>query len=104
LIEISIKAIQINMIVFPLIGSQMVITSFFQSIGKAKISIFLSLSRQMLFLLPMLIVLPLFFGVDGIWWSLPIADVTAAVVSAVMMVYYMRKFKNQNTNMTYGQR
>jgi len=104
LINISMRAIKINMLAFPVVGFQMVTTAFFQSIGKAKISIFLSLSRQMLFLLPMLIVLPLFFGVDGIWWSLPIADVTAAVVSAVMMVYYMRKFKNQNTNMTYGQR
>lgn len=96
LIEISMRAIKINMLAFPLVGFQMVTTAFFQSIGKVNISIFLSLSRQMLFLLPLLIVLPHFFGVDGIWCSLPIADTTATIVAAVMITYYMRKFNNQN--------
>lgn len=101
LINISMRAIKINMLAFPVVGFQMIVTAFFQSIGKAKISIFLSLSRQMLFLLPMLIVLPQFFGVDGIWWSMPIADFVATIVAAVMMFYYMRKFKNQNTKLAY---
>lgn len=95
LINISIRAIQINMLAFPLVGFQMVITGFFQSIGKAKISMFLSLSRQMLFLLPLLIVLPPVLGVDGIWCSLPTADTISAILAGVMMVIYMRKFKKQ---------
>lgn len=95
LINISIRAIQINMLAFPLVGFQMVITGFFQSIGKAKISMFLSLSRQMLFLLPLLIVLPPILGVDGIWCSLPTADTISAILAGVMMVIYMRKFKKQ---------
>ena len=95
LIKISIRAIQINMLAFPLVGFQMVITGFFQSIGKAKISMFLSLSRQMLFLLPLLIVLPPILGVDGIWCSLPTADTISAILAGVMMVIYMRKFKKQ---------
>lgn len=103
LINISMHAIRINMLVFPLVGFQMVTTAFFQSIGKANISIFLSLSRQMLFLLPLLIVLPHFLGVDGIWYSLPISDGVATIVAAIMMVYYMRKFKKQNTEKAYGQ-
>ena len=95
LIKISVRAIQINMLAFPLVGFQMVITGFFQSIGKAKISMFLSLSRQMLFLLPLLIVLPPILGVDGIWCSLPTADTISAILAGVMMVIYMRKFKKQ---------
>lgn len=97
LIQISMRAIKINMLAFPLVGYQMVVTSFFQSIGKAKISMFLSLSRQMLFLLPLLIVLPHFFQVDGVWMSLPIADTTASLVAATMMTVYMKKFKRQST-------
>lgn len=96
LIEISMRAIKINMLAFPFVGYQMVVTSFFQSIGKAKISMFLSLSRQMLFLLPLIIMLPPFLGVDGIWWSLPSADMIASIVSAVLLVKYMRKFKKQH--------
>ena len=96
LIALSIKAIRINMLLFPVIGYQMVVTNFFQCIGKVKISIFLSLSRQLLFLLPLLAVLPTFFGVDGVWYSLPASDLTAALVAAWVMVVYMRKFNNLN--------
>lgn len=98
LIQISMRAIKINMMAFPLVGYQMVVTSFFQSIGKAKISMFLSLSRQMLFLLPLLIILPRFFQVDGVWMSLPLADTTASLVAATMMTVYMKKFKRQSNN------
>lgn len=73
----------------------MVVTNFFQCIGKVKVSIFLSLSRQLLFLLPLLYTLPLFFGVNGVWYSLPISDFIAANVANVMMLTYMRKFKKQ---------
>lgn len=95
LIEQSIKAIKINMLLFPIIGYQMVTTNFFQCIGKVKISIFLSLSRQLLYLLPLLAVLPRFFGVDGVWYSLPISDFTAAVTAAIIMVVYMKRFQKQ---------
>lgn len=84
LIAMSIHAIRINMLLFPIIGFQMVVTNFFQCIGKVKISIFLSLSRQLLFLLPLLATLPLFFGVDGVWYSLPASDLTAAIVAAII--------------------
>jgi len=93
LIRLSIDGIRINMLVFPIIGYQMVITNFFQSIGKAKISIFLSLSRQMIFLLPAVIILPLFFGLDGVWYALPVSDFIAAVVTALVMWLFMRKIK-----------
>lgn len=96
LICLSVNGMRIMMAAFVLVGSQMVITNFFQSIGKAKISMFLSLSRQMIFLLPMLLLLPLFLGVDGIWWAMPISDTIAEIVAVVMMMTYMRKFKEQH--------
>lgn len=95
LLDMSIKAIRINMLFFPIIGFQMVVTNFFQCIGKVRISIFLSLSRQLLFLLPLLVILPTFFGVDGVWYSLPASDLMAAVVAAALMLSYMKKFKTQ---------
>lgn len=91
----SATAIRIIMVTFPIVGFQMVITNFFQSIGKAKISMFLSLSRQMLFLLPLLITLPLWFGVDGIWWAMPISDTIAALVTLVLMATYMKRFRRK---------
>lgn len=96
LIRLSVNGMRIMMAAFVLVGSQMVITNFFQSIGMAKISMFLSLSRQMIFLLPMLLLLPLFLGVDGIWWAMPISDTIAEIVAVVMMMTYMRKFKEQH--------
>lgn len=102
LIENSVRGIRINMISFPLIGSQAVITNFFQSIGKAKISIFLSLSRQMIFLLPLLIVLPPLMGVDGVWTALPASDAIAFVVTWIVMIRFMRKFKQQHKELSYG--
>ena len=95
LIEKAVRGIRINMIAFPLIGSQAVITNFFQSIGKAKISIFLSLSRQMIYLLPLLVVLPPVFGVDGVWAALTASDAVAFVTAWLVMYRYMRKFKQQ---------
>ncbi len=95
LIKMAMGAIRINMLVFFIVGFQMVVTNFFQCIGKVKISIFLSLSRQLLFLLPLLYVFPLLFGVDGVWYALPTSDFIASVVAAVIMVLYMRKFKQQ---------
>ncbi len=91
LIDMAIDGIRINMLVFPIIGFQMVITNFFQCIGKVKISIFLSLSRQLLFLLPLLLVFPWFWGLNGVWAALPASDSIAAIVALVMMHLFMKK-------------
>jgi Na+-driven multidrug efflux pump len=69
-----------------------VATNFFQSIGKAGKSIFLSLTRQVLFLIPLLLILPRFWGLDGIWASFPASDALATVVTAVMIWQQLRKF------------
>ncbi|MBQ8541963.1 MAG: MATE family efflux transporter [Bacteroidaceae bacterium] len=85
LIASSAKAMRVMSLVMPLIGFQMVTTNFFQSIGMVKKSIFLSLTRQMLFLIPLLLILPLFHGEDGVWYSMPISDFVAAVLTIVML-------------------
>jgi putative MATE family efflux protein len=86
LIDASVYGIRIVFACFPLAGFQMVASNFFLSIGKSKIAIFLSLTRQMLFLVPLLIVLPLFFHTLGVWISLPISDLMSTVLTAVMFV------------------
>ncbi len=96
LIDMSIKAIRVVIVFFPFIGFQMVTTNFFQCIGKVKISIFLSLSRQMLILLPLLALLPVWWGIDGVWYSMPISDLSAAIIAAVVMLWYMKKLKKQH--------
>ncbi len=93
LIRQAIKAIQINMMMYPIVGFQMVVTNFFQCIGKVKISIFLSLSRQLLFLIPLLVILPQFFNLNGVWASLPSSDFLASLVAAIIMITYMRRLK-----------
>lgn len=102
LIGLGIKAIRINLLAFPIVGCQMVITNFFQSIGKVKISIFLSLSRQLLLLLPLLATLPLIYGINGVWYAMPTSDVCASIIAAFMMMAYMKKFKKQHKNMIHG--
>ena len=95
LIKGSIKAIQIIMMMYPFIGCQMVITNFFQCIGKVKISIFLSLSRQLLFMLPLLVLLPNFYGINGVWASMPTSDLISVIVAISIMTVYLRRFKKE---------
>ena len=84
-------ALRIGILSFPVVGAQIVITQVFQSIGKARISIFLSLSRQLLFLLPGLAFLPPFYGVEGVWFSMPLSDALAFAVAALMLAYHYKK-------------
>lgn len=91
-------ALRIGILSFPVVGAQIVITQFFQSIGKARISIFLSLSRQLLFLLPGLAFLPPFYGVEGVWFSMPLSDALAFAVAALMLAYHYKK-KMSGTNL-----
>ena len=83
-------------IALPLVGFQMVTTNFFQSLGMVHKSIFLSLSRQLLFLVPLIYFLPVFFGHKGVWMSFPIADSISIILSAVMLLMLFRKFRLLN--------
>lgn len=94
LIQQSINGMRIVFMMFPIIGFQMVTSNFFQSVGMAGKAIFLSLTRQLLFLLPCLLILPNFFQTNGIWMSMPVADALASIVSFFMLISQIRKFKN----------
>ena len=95
LIEAAVYGLHIVFAVFPIVGFQMVATNFFLSIGMSKKAIFLSLTRQMLFLVPCLLILPRWFGTLGVWISIPIADTTATIVTALVLINQFRKFHSK---------
>lgn len=98
LTALSARGLRITVIFFPIIGFQMVTSNFFQSIGMAGKAIFLSLSRQLLILLPCLLILPRFFGEWGVWYSMPVSDILASLIAATMLVSQFRKFKEQTVS------
>jgi Na+-driven multidrug efflux pump len=93
MIDIAAKGFKIVVTAFPIVGFQIVVSNFFQSIDMANKAIFLSLSRQVLFLIPCLIVVPGYFGIKGVWMAMPISDAIATLIAAVLMVGLVRKFK-----------
>ncbi len=98
LIDMAARAMRIMSIFMPLIGFQLVTTNFFQSVGKVQRSIFLSLTRQVMLLIPLLLILPLFFGEMGVWYSMPISDIIAAMLTAVMLYIQFREWKREGNN------
>ena len=93
LVEKSIKGMRLVVGMFPLVSLSMVIGNFFQSIGKPKQAIFLSLSRQLIFLIPSLWLLPLFFDIAGVWVSFMVSDFLASVVAVILLLNFIRKNK-----------
>ncbi|MDE6650798.1 MAG: MATE family efflux transporter, partial [Paramuribaculum sp.] len=85
LISHTSHALSIALCAFWVVGFQVVSTTLFQSLGKAGKSIFLSLTRQVIFLIPLLIILPKHYQLDGVWASFPLSDVLATVVTAAMI-------------------
>lgn len=91
LVNNGILPLRMIILLFPLVGFQIIGAGYFQSIGKAGPSILLSLSRQVIFLLPLLLVLPIFMGLEGIWYSFPIADFLSIVLTGLFLWYDLRK-------------
>ena len=95
LLDLSARGIKIDMLVFFVVGSQAVITNFFQCIGKVKVSIFLSLSRQLFLLLPMAYIFPLFWDLDGVWYSMPASDFGSFAMTIPMLMWYMKRLRRE---------
>ena len=101
LIRLAVEGMRIVFFCFPIIGFQMVATNFFMSIGMAGKAIFLSLSRQLLFLLPGLLFLPDILagmgynGSWGVWCSMPLSDLLASLVAALMLLRELRRFRKR---------
>ncbi|MCP3894696.1 MULTISPECIES: MATE family efflux transporter [Bacteroides] len=96
LIALASEGLQIVVLFFPIVGFQMVASNFFQSIGMAGKAIFLSLTRQMLLLIPCLFILPRFYGQTGVWVSMPVSDLAASLISAAMLWWQFRSFKKMS--------
>ncbi|MEG0427879.1 MAG: MATE family efflux transporter [Akkermansia sp.] len=94
LIQFSVTGLRFTMIVFPIVGCQIVIQNFFQAIGKAKISIFLSTTRQLLLLIPCLLILQYFWGLTGIWISIPLTDFLAFTLAASVLIIFFKKMNS----------
>lgn len=100
--EIGVVGIKRFMLVMPLIGFQIISSNFFQAIGKAKKALVLSLLRQVIFLIPLLLILPRFYGIMGIWTAAPVAD-TLATVATALVLYFELKIINKEEE-TYHHR
>jgi len=100
LLAISKNALQIIVLAFPLIGIQVIGAGLFQALGKALPSLFLSLSRQVLFLLPLIAFLPTLLGINGIWYSFPLADVLAFSITAFMVYRLIKTIPTENAEKT----
>ena len=93
LTAVSVKGVRLYLLMMPIVGINIVSTSYFQSIGKAKISMFVSLLRQVILLIPFTIILPLFMGLDGIWAAGACADFLSVLITVLLLI---SEFKSLN--------
>lgn len=98
LIEASARGLRMLVLMLPIVGFNIVAGNFFQHIGKPKRAILLSVSRQLLFIVPLLLILPKWWGSDGVWYSIPIADFTSSVLAAVLLALQLRKLRQDPHN------
>lgn len=97
--EFGVKFFNIFLFMNFLIFLQPVISTFFSSIGKAGKGVFLSLTRQIIFFLPLIIVLPLYMAIDGILYAAPVADILSAMTAVIMVLFELRNFKKAELNL-----
>lgn len=90
LIVLGSRGIRIDLMFLPIVGYQIVASNYFQAVGKAKISIFLSFLRQVIILIPIILILPKFLGLTGLWLSQPIADIAAALLTSYFLYKEMK--------------
>ena len=99
LLGLGTHAIRLSTIMLPVIGFQIVSSSYFQAIGKPKTAMLLMLSRQMLILIPAVLILPLFFGLDGVWAALPTSDFGASLLTGICLLVELRELKASHLQM-----
>jgi Na+-driven multidrug efflux pump len=93
LIDIGSRAIRIYLLMLPFLGYQIVNAAYFQAIGKAKNAMILTVTRQVVFLIPAILILPQFFNLDGVWMAGPVADSMSAILSAIFLYNELRILK-----------
>jgi Na+-driven multidrug efflux pump len=99
LVAIGSKGIRIFLMMLPIIAFQIVSTNYFQAIGKAKVAIFLGLSRQVIVLIPLLLILPTIFKLNGVWFAGPVSDFLASLLTGLLLFKELKKLdkKHQET-------
>ncbi len=96
LVSIATNAMRLTLAAFLVVGSQVTITQYFQSIGVAWKAMFLSLSRQVIFLIPAILILPVWFGLDGVWLAYPFSDFFAALTAWILFAKHVKNIKRSN--------
>jgi putative MATE family efflux protein len=96
LLELTVHAMRICVIMMPLVGFQVVSTGYFVAVGKPRESMLVSLSRQILFLIPAVLILPNFLGLNGVWASIPTADLSSALLTGVLLSMELRHLQKSN--------
>ncbi len=97
-INVAVNCLKITTLTFWMVGFQVVSTNFFQSLGMAGKAVFLSLTRQILFMIPLLLILPPIFGLNGIWSCFPIADAISTVVATLMLIWQIKRIRKAPLN------
>ncbi|MDE5902650.1 MAG: MATE family efflux transporter [Muribaculaceae bacterium] len=96
----AVNCLRIATISFWMVGFQVIATNFFQSLGMAGKAVFLSLTRQIIFMVPLLFILPPIFGLNGVWGAFPISDFIATIVASVMLIWQIRRIRRQTPDVT----
>ena len=102
LTEMAAHAMKRIVLIYPILGAQIVVSAFFQSIGYANRSIFLSLTRQLIFLVPAILILPNCFAepLEGLWYAFPLSDASASVLTMIMLYQVIRQFRQKANDIT----
>ncbi|NLZ83375.1 MAG: MATE family efflux transporter [Clostridiales bacterium] len=95
LINIALEGIKINLITLPILGISIIGTVYFQAIGKAIVSMILSLLRQVILLIPFYLILPHYFGMQGVWWTQPICDIISTIIVIVVLAREFKMISNK---------
>lgn len=98
LVHLGVTGMRLLLLMLPIIGFQIVAGNYFQSVGKASTAIFLTLLRQVIVLIPMLLILPKFYGLTGVWLSAPIADTVAAIICSLFVIREWKRLNRQIAN------
>ena len=93
LLYLGIYGLWVFLFCLPIIGFQFISANFFQAIGKGFTSMFLNLLRQLILLIPMLLIFPYFLGLNGVWLSSPVSDISAAIITAVVLLRELGKWE-----------
>ncbi len=97
LMEFGRNGLRLALLALPFVGFQVVVGNFFQSMGNAKIAVLLTLLRQVIILIPLLFILPIHFGLNGIWMSMPISDVCSAIIVIFFLFHYLKKLDKESS-------